>query len=556
MDRRSRKLTPKISAGAAISCAVLVGALGGAPNAQAATPSATYIVGAGAGLGATNLVTDIAEVGGSILQSLSAANAVEATLTASEVALLQAIPSITVTPNLAISLASATTTLTSSPAEVFAEQSGATKLWAAGDTGTGVNVAVLDTGITALPDFGNRLLPGVDLSGGGNPTDDAYGHGTFVAGLIAGDGSSSDGQYTGEAPSAGLVPVKVAGASGNTDLATVIAGIGWVISHRVSDNIRVLNLSLGYQPIESTLVDPLDQAVQLAWNDGIVVVVAAGNDGPFNGTILSPGDDPSVITVGALDDHGSATGSGNTMATFSSVGPTEPDGWFKPDLVASGQSVISLRDPGSTVDVANPSARIGSANFVGSGTSFSTAIVSGAAALVLADHPGDSPNEVKAALLGTTNPGPVGNPFVDGHGALDVAAAAGSTDLNLSQTSGAAPVANAVGSLLSTLGVTKPSAVQLETTWSASNWNPANWQGLTTNPVPSTKPLASGSAWSGSAWSGSAWSGSAWSGSAWSGSAWSGSAWSGSAWSGSAWSGSAWSGSAWSGSAWSGSAWS
>jgi hypothetical protein len=286
-----------------------------------------------------------------------------------------------------------------------------------------VNVAVLDTGVDALPDFAGRLLPGVDLSGDGDPTDDGYGHGTFVAGLIAGDGAASGGLYKGEAPGAGIVPVKAAGPSGDTDLATIIAGVAWVIAHHQSEHIGVLNMSLGYVPDESTLVDPLDQVVQQAWDAGVVVVVAAGNDGPFNGTILSPGDDPSVITVGSLDDHGAISHSGDTMSTFSSVGPTNPDGWFKPDLVASGQSVVSLRAPGSTVDVENPLARIGAGNFVGSGTSFSTAVVSGAAALVLADHPNDTPDEVKAALLGTASPGPVGNPFVDGHGALNVAAA-------------------------------------------------------------------------------------------------------------------------------------
>ena len=172
-------------------------------------------------------------------------------------------------------------------------------------------MAVLDTGIDPLPDFAGRLLSGVDLSGEGNPDLDSYGHGTFVAGLVAGNGASSNGLYKGEAPGAGLVPVKVAGGSGQTDLATVIAGMGWVIAHHVSENIDVLNMSLGAMPIESTLVNPLDQAVERAWQAGIVVVVSAGNGGPFNGTILSPGDDPLVITVGSLDDQGAVSSSGD-----------------------------------------------------------------------------------------------------------------------------------------------------------------------------------------------------------------------------------------------------
>jgi serine protease AprX len=143
-------------------------------------------------------------------------------------------------------------------------------------------------------------------------------------------------------------------------------------------------MSLGFQSATSTVINPLDQAVQAVWGSGIAVVVSAGNAGPFNGTILSPGDDPLVITVGALDDMAASSITGDEMCDFSSAGPTSPDGRVKPDLVTSGRSVVSLAAPGSTIYNGYPSARLGSANFVGSGTSFSTAITSGAAALVLA----------------------------------------------------------------------------------------------------------------------------------------------------------------------------
>jgi serine protease AprX len=307
-----------------------------------------------------------------------------------------------------------------------------------------------------------------------------------VAGLIAGDGASSAGAYMGEAPGAGLVSVKVAGASGQTDLATVIEGVGWTISNAAVDNIRALNMSLGYLPVESTVLDPLDQAVEQAWKAGITVVVSAGNSGPGNGTILSPGDDPLVITAGAVDDGGQTDPSADTMTSFSSVGPTNPDG-FKPDLVTSGRSVVSLRDPGSTIDTEYPSARVGTGNFVGSDTSFSAAITSGAAALLIAEHPDDTPDIVKGTLLGTTSTGPVGNPFVDGHGILNVAAAASATPMTVSLPlpSDATPMGGTVG---------------LESTGSSSSWNPANWTGSTWN----------GSNWTGSTWNGSTWNGSTW----------------------------------------------
>jgi serine protease AprX len=306
-------------------------------------------------------------------------------------------------------------------------------------------------------------------------------------------------------------------------------------------------------PIASTILNPLDQAVEQAWDAGITVVVSAGNDGPGNGTILSPGDDPLVITAGAVDDGGQINPANDTMTTFSSVGPTNPDGWFKPDLVTSGRSVVSLADPGSTIYNQNPSARIGSGNFVGSGTSFSSAITAGAAALLLSGHPTDSPNTVKGTLLGTTDAGPVGNPFVDGHGILDVAAANAASPITLNQSQ-LTNAATAVGSSV-LLGLSGLSSTWNSANWSGSAWNGSAWNGSAWNGSAWNGSAWNGSAWNGSAWNGSAWNGSAWNGSAWNGSAWNGSAWNGSAWNGNTWDGSAWNGSAWNGSAWNGSAW-
>ncbi|MHB8329607.1 MAG: S8 family serine peptidase, partial [Acidimicrobiales bacterium] len=416
---------------------------------------------------------------------------------------------------------------------------GATQLWSQGDTGQGVNVAVVDTGIDSLPDFAGRMVGGIDLSGEGNPWQDSYGHGTFVAGLIAGNGASSDGAYTGEAPGAGLVSVKVAGANGETDLATVLAGINWVIRNKGPLHIGVMNLSFGVQPFESTVSNPLDQAVESAWKAGIVVVAAAGNAGPFNGTILSPGDDPLVITAGALDDQGTASTADDTMTTFSSVGPTTPDGWIKPDLVASGRSVVSLRAPGSTVDQQNPSARIGSANFVGSGTSFSSAITSGAAALVLQSIQGARPDDVKGRLLAGAAPGPVGNPFVDGHGSLDVPGAIAlgpGNSVHLTQKPPTQPTPS-------------NTTVSLATNWTGSAWNGANYNGSFTG------GSWNGSSWNGGSWNGSSWNGSSWNGFTWGGGAWNGGSWNGSSWNGGSWNGSSWNGSSWNGSSWNGSSW-
>jgi serine protease AprX len=529
------------TAGAAVVAALAGTSIGGVATASA-SPSETVIVTAS---GLLSPVVAVLELGGTVLTQFPIIDGVDASILTAEEPLLAALPGITVTPDVSVSVQSTPeSTGPHTPSDVFLQQTGATQLAADGDTGQGVTVAVLDTGVDDLPDFAGRLIGGVDLTGGNDPYQDSYGHGTFVAGLIAGDGASSNGQYSGEAPGADLVSIKVAGANGETDLATLIQGLQWAIDHKATYNIKVLNLSLGYDSDQSTVINPLDQAVQAAWNSGITVVASAGNAGPFNGTILSPGNDPLVITVGALDDMAQPSVADDEMCDFSSVGPTSPDGWAKPDLVTSGRSVVSLAAPGSTIYNDYPSARIGSANFVGSGTSFSTAITSGAAALVLADNPGLTPNEVKARLLGTTNPGPVGNPFVDGHGALNAYAAATSGPLNFNQSAVVLPTLP--GATVSLSPISNP----------VDTWNTSLWSGLSRNQTQPDGWTWNGYAWDGGEWDGWAWNDNGWSGWAWNDATWNGADWSGWAWNDAAWNGSAWAGTAWAGVAWNSSAWS
>ncbi len=535
--RKKRRIA---AAGAALAVALAGTSMGGVPAASASSGE-TVIVTA---VGLLSPVAAVLGVGGTIVTQYHLIDGVEAVIPAALEPVLAALPGIIVTPDVSVSVQGAPpSTGPHTPSDVFLQQTGATQLAGAGDTGRGVTVAVLDTGIDNLPDFSGRLIGGVDLTGGNNPFQDSYGHGTFVAGLIAGDGASSGGQYSGEAPGANLVSIKVAGANGKTDLGALILGLQWAIDHRASYGIKILNMSLGFQAAVSTVINPLDLAVQAVWASGIAVVVSAGNAGPFNGTILSPGDDPLVITVGALDDMATPSITDDEMCDFSSAGPTSPDGWVKPDLVTSGRSVVSLAAPGSTIYDDYPSARVGSANFVGSGTSFSAAITSGAAALVLADNPGLAPDQLKARLLGTTNPGPVGNPFVDGHGALNAYAAATAGPMNLSQS--------AAGLLPVLPGTT----VQLSPTGPADTWNANLWSGTSWSRGPSDGWTWAGWAWNGTDWNGWTWTGRAWNDGDWAGAAWNGADWTGRAWNDSAWVGSVWAGSAWAGSAWNSSAW-
>jgi serine protease AprX len=536
--RRSGRGKARLAAPAGLAIAALAATtVAGAPAASASASSTQTVIVTSSG--PLSPVTAVLDVLGTVLQPLHIIDGVVASVPTALERVLNALPGISVTPDVSVTVQSTVeSTGPHTPSDDFLQQTGATQLFADGDTGQGVTVAVIDTGIDNLPDFAGRLIGGVDLTGENNPFQDDYGHGTFVAGLIAGDGASSGGQYEGEAPGANLVSIKVAGADGTTDLVRLILGLQWAVDNRLAYNIRVLNMSLGFQPFESTTINPLDMAVEAAWNAGIAVVASAGNAGPANGTILSPGDDPLAITVGALDDLAQPVTGNDEMTNFSSVGPTSPDGWAKPDLVTSGRSVVSLAAPGSTIYDENPSARIGSGNFVGSGTSFSTAITSGAAALILSDNPGLTPDELKARLLGTTSPGPVGNPFVDGHGALNAYAAATAGPMNLAQsTLGLLPVLPGMTVSLSPGG--SP----------VDSWNPNLWSGV------SWPQGSGGSTWPGTAWNGAQWNGYDWTSRAWNNGGWNGATWNGAAWDGAAWDGTAWDGSAWNGAAWDSGGW-
>src|SRR6266566_509587 len=508
---RPKKAGRLVAAAAALLAAFAGTSLTVAPAASASLSENVIVTSSGL----LSPVTAVLDVGGTVLTQFHIIDGVEASILTTAEPVLAALPGITVTHDISVNVESTTSsTGPHTPSDAFLPETGAAQLASGGDTGQGVTVAVLDTGIDNLPDFAGRLVGGVDLTNGNNPYQDSYGHGTFVAGLIAGNGVSSNGQYSGEAPGAKLVSIKVAGADGTTHVGTFISGMQWAVDHRSSYGIKVLNVSLGFQPSQSTVSNPLDRAVEAVWNSGIAVVASAGNAGPFNGTILSPGDDPLVITAGALDDMATASITDDEMNDFSSVGPTSPDGWAKPDLVTSGRSVVSVAAPGSTIYNNYPSARVGSTNFVGSGTSFSAAITSGAAALVLGGNPGLTPNQIKARLLGNTDPGPAGNPFADGHGALDAYAAATSGPMNFNQSA-------------ANLTPTSPgTTVSLSPSRPVDTWNTNLWSGTSWNQTPSN-----GWAWNGWAWSGRAWNDSAWNGSAWDGRAWNGRAWNSSAWS-------------------------
>ena len=416
------------------------------------------------------------------------------------------------------------TTLTDVRQAIGADQSGA--------TGSGVDVAVIDTGMVPVPALAaeGKVIQGPDFSNQSRDRDlahlDTYGHGTHIAGIIAGDDPQSG--FQGVAPGARLVNVKAAGADGSTTLAAIIASVGWVIAHR-NDNglhVRVLNLSFGTPPSRYQS-DLLAYAVEQAWKAGIVVVVSAGNEGDQHRGLTSPGYDPFILSIGADDLSGTAAVADDVVPSWSSRGLGR-----NPDLVAPGRSIASLRDQNSALDLAHPEARVGDDLLKGSGTSQAAAVVSGAVALLLERRPDLSPDQVKAIIKSSADPLSGPGPEAQGAGRLNVVSALAAVSPDpaaVRQPFAPAEIRGVVARLVA---------------------------GLSSGRHAEVGPVGpDGSRWGGAKWGGSSWGGAKWGGSSWGGSSWGGSSWGGSSWGGSSWGGSSWGGSSWGGSSWGGSSW-
>jgi serine protease AprX len=304
--------------------------------------------------------------------------------------------------------------------------------WNYGWTGAGVGVAVIDSGIYSQADdfqtnghsrvvYSESFIAGADAS-------DHYGHGTHVAGIVGSSGNDSTGNgfsrtFKGVAPGVNLINLRVLDANGMGYDSDVIAAIQRAIQLKNAYNIRVINLSLGRPIYESYTLDPLCQAVEAAWQAGIVVVTAAGNAGRSNtygnqgyGTIIAPGNDPYVITVGAMNTKGTTWRWDDVVASYSSKGPTLIDHVVKPDLVAPGNNIVSVMAPNSTIPNTYPQTLVpnnyyetgqpsgNSGNYLKlSGTSMATPVVAGAAALLIQQNPSLTPDQVKARLMKTAN---------------------------------------------------------------------------------------------------------------------------------------------------------
>ena len=281
-----------------------------------------------------------------------------------------------------------------------------------GVNGQGIGVAIVDSGISPHAALTGKVVANVSLITGDPSVLDAFGHGTHVAGIIAGNGSAAasvTGLFNGGvAPGVQLVNVRVLGPEGVGRTSDVIAGIQWAIANRARYNIRVINLSLGHPVMEPAATDPLCEVVQDAVEAGIVVVAAAGNDGVTeNGTMIlgginSPGNSPWAITVGSLNTWGTVKRSDDTLTTYSSRGPARFDGTVKPDVAAPGNKIVSLEASGAYIPSTYSSlhrAGNGTNSYMQlSGTSMAAPMVSGGVALLLQGTPSMSPAQMKMAL--------------------------------------------------------------------------------------------------------------------------------------------------------------
>jgi serine protease AprX len=508
----------------------------------------------------------LASVGGTVTRRLSSMDVLVAEIPADALSTLRRLPGVlSVTPDAGVHLLGTVDGVDPNkyPGSWLkvAKNTKLIEMWQRGWTGRGVDVALIDSGVAPVEGLSVNVINGPDLSfesQAPNLTNvDTYGHGTHLAGLIAGRDSSIpaghededvDKAFVGAAPGARVVSLKVASSDGATDVSQVIAAIDWVIEHRNSDglNIRVLNLSFGTDSTQDYRLDPLAYAAEVAWLRGIVVVVSAGNSGFGTSQLNDPAYDPYVIAVAADDTRGTDDPKDDTIPSWQTRG----NSLRHPDVVAPGKSIVSLRDPGGFVDTENPTARLGGSRFFkGSGSSQAAAIVSGAVATLLEQRPALTPDQVKFLLMNTAVPLAGADPVSQGEGLINLHNAREAKPPTPAESTQSWPRSTGLGSLQQSRGTVVASddgvALLGEQTIFGDVWDPMTWASATWD----------GTSWSGGSWSGRTWSGDCWCTESWSGRTWSGRTWSGAAWSGRTWSGRTWSGRTWSGVGWSAGEW-
>lgn len=473
----------------------------------------------------------VVAAGGAVTKRLSLIGGVAAHLAPKAFRELARTSSVTITPDSVLRTQGANTQAGGSTVDMglmynIEQATAATTAWNGyNTTGAGVGVALVDTGIVPVPglDRPGKIINAPDFSYEANNPElaglDTAGHGTHLAGIIAGRDATADPKkpsvgFMGMAPNATLVNVKVATADGTTSVSTVIDGLGWVVENQnsLAVPIRIVNLAFAADTNLPYGSDPLAYAVEQVWNAGIVVVAAAGNAGAATTELANPAYDPFVIAVGATDTRGTITLADDVLADYSQNGSAERG----VDVVAPGTSVTSLRNPGSFIDWLYPEGVSNVRFFKGSGTSQATAVVSGALALLVSKFPTATPDTLKYTLKAGSYPLSGAMSTRGGSGSLNIKWALDNTKVAANNPARyAQPWAPSVGAPLSLVpggGTGDPYA---GSPWVARRWTSAGWSGDITNP----------DVWAARRWTGETWDARRWTDSSWTAGTWTSAGW-------------------------------
>src|SRR5579859_1674319 len=441
---------------------------------------------------------------GHLGRELSLVGGVAAELKAKKLTQLAALPGLTITQDVPTAGAGSFTSN-----QLWPGESGNQQLWNSIDAKSSNGlpaIAVVDSGIdTSGSDFTGRVVANVNLATAQPQSPgDGRGHGTFVAGIAAGAAPG----YAGAAPGAPIASIRVMNDNGMAWTSDVIAACQWILANESTYNIRVANFSLHTNQAIPFYYDPLVQAVEKLWLNGVVVVAAAGNygDGTPVGVKYAPGDDPFVITVGAVDLNGTARLNDDFVAPWSAFGYTL-DGFRKPEISADGRYMVGPVPGGSTL-VGELAGQIVAPGYMQlSGTSFAAPVVAGAAAHVLALHPGYTPDQVKGALMITARALTGDTQFAGGVGEVNAIRAAtypAPPNPNLAldsflipdPTGGSTPVFDAAN---------WNSTVQLNASWNSASWNSASWNSASWNSA----------SWNSASWNSASWNSASWNSASW-----------------------------------------
>jgi serine protease AprX len=465
--------------------------------------------------GASDADAKIVGLGADVRRRLSLIGAIAVDITAGKLASLAKQPGLTITPDASVHLDGAP-----SSNQMWPYESGVAKLWSSTTSTTpqGPTIAIVDSGIDAnRADFsnGSRVVGKVTMTTGTttNSPGDGRGHGTFVAGIAAG---SADG-YAGAAPNAGILSIDVMDDTGTARTSDVIAACGYILDNKGKYNIRVANFSLHSGARNHFYNDPLDQAVERLWFNGIFVVAAAGNYGSASGPSgvwYAPGNDPFVMTVGAVDIGSKVAVGDDSNAPWSAYGRTE-DGFAKPELGAPGRYMIGPVPQNATLVAEKPGNVVAAGYLQLSGTSFAAPVVAGVAAQLFGRHPDWTPDQVKGALMLTAKPAPQAAAGSVGVGQLNAGKAGDlkNTPPNPNLALNTFLVSSGTGSLAFD-SASWAATVTANASWAAASWADASW---------------AAASWSAASWAAASWAAASWADASWADASWAEASWADSA---------------------------